>query len=102
MNTKRHISKAKEDSPDVSEQLGLFPLSVILVCGIIIIVVGIYLTITTKPAHGISLPDKTGQGGGRTITIIGPFAIGLGVAMGIFPAYFLIKRGIPKKKLKGN
>ena len=98
---KQH-NRAEQPGTNEQDKIPSFQLYVILACGIIIILVGIYLTVNGQTAHGISLPDKTGQGGGRQITIIGPFAIGLGVAMGIFPAYFLIKQGIAKKKLKNN
>jgi len=98
---KRHNRREDPGAKELDD-MPSFQLYVILACGIIIILVGIYLTVTAQSAHGISSPDRYGQGGGSKITIVGPFAIGLGVAMGIFPAYFLIKQRIAKKKLKNN
>ena len=64
------------------------PLVGMLVCGIIIIAIGIYLTISNELAIGRSF-SKRSFGGMNVIS--GSWAIVIGVALAAFPAYILIR-----------
>lgn len=69
-----------------------FQLYVILVCGFIIIIAGLYLFLKNNYAHGISLPGPYGGEGGRKIILDGKSIIVIGIIFCIFPLYELINQ----------
>ena len=74
-----------------------FPLYIILVCGLIVMFIGFYLTITKSKASGLTLPSRFGEGGGQTRIVIGPGSIIIGLGICVFPIYQLIKNKFVKK-----
>ena len=93
---KRKAKKRDEDS-DYPNYKGV-SMYMILGCGLIIILIGLYLTVFNQYASGTSLPGRSGQGGGNTQTIKGRDAIIIGIGFSIFTAYQLLKEKKNKKK----
>ena len=85
----------KTDDENDDEDIRPFPLYVTLCCGIIIILVGIYLLIYHIPVTGITAPRRSL---GSHYSITGAGVIFIGLALSIFPAYQLIRR---KRSLRG-
>ncbi|RPD43553.1 hypothetical protein [Paracnuella aquatica] len=70
------------------------PLYATLVCGAIIIIVGLYYLISNQALHGLTLPG--GRGSSRTwepVTIDGLGLILVGLVVCFYPAYILYKKG---------
>jgi len=71
------------------------PLYIILFCGIIVVLIGSYLTVFEETAQGIVQPGRyTGRGG--PVALPGWAVILTGLALCSFPACQLIKRKIGK------
>ncbi len=68
------------------------PLYAILFCGIIILVVGLYLFFNDTIANGFSVRTRSGRINGTQFSINGTGAIILGLAVCILPIYQLIKQ----------
>lgn len=60
------------------------PLYGVFVCAIIIIIVAVILIIKNEVASGYLRTNKVG-------TITGPIAFILGILLGVFPLYYLVK-----------
>lgn len=89
------LSHQPKDHDDL--QVRKFPLYIILTCGIVVTVVGLWLTTSNTLASGTTLPSRYGQGGGQHVVLNGPFTILIGILICIFPAFQLIKK-TPMKK----
>jgi hypothetical protein len=70
-----------------------------LFCGLIILSVGIYLTVTQKILHGVTLPGAhTGTGGaGRPVSLPGIGVLCVGILLSAIPAYYIIIDSRKKK-----
>jgi hypothetical protein len=74
------------------------PLVVILLCGLILLSIGVYFIISNTSAHGITQPDKYGRGGGTVFSVSGPALVIIGIGIMIFPVLQFIKKAIRKKE----
>jgi hypothetical protein len=92
---KCHYFRMKLDETNNYEQYRPFPLYVMLCCGVIVILIGVYLLFSNNSAQGVTIQGKLGTGGGRPISVSGSGTILIGVLISLFPAFQLIKR---KKK----
>jgi hypothetical protein len=72
------------------------PLYIILGCGVIILLIGIYLSINHVIAYGITNGSKYFKGGEKII-LNGLETIILGVAICAIPIYHLIKKAKEKQ-----
>ncbi len=101
MTTDENKSKRKRNKQIAVEEdytdFRPFPLYIILVCGLIVTLVGLYLIITNNAATGVTLPNRSGEGGGQTRIVSGPGAIVVGLGICVFPAYQLLKKKFVKK-----
>jgi hypothetical protein len=94
---KIHSLKGNTEPIDNEEgQFRKFPLYVILSCGVVVVIIGLWLTISNTLASGTTLPSKYGQGGGQQIILNGPFTIIIGILICIFPSFQLIRKAIKK------
>jgi hypothetical protein len=66
--------------------------------GSIILLMGIYLTITNQAATGTTLPGAGGLGGGTKVILSGISLICIGAFFLILPIYTLIKRITKRRK----
>jgi hypothetical protein len=66
-------------------------LYMILTCGIILTMIGVYLYVSNRVPHGTTLPTRH-VAGGKDIYITGITTMVLGVAISIFPIYQLIRK----------
>ena len=84
----------RRKSPEKNKEIEIrpVPLYSILVCGLIIMIAGLYLFIKENNAYGISLPGKYGEGGGNSIILNGISTIVIRLLICLFPAYQLIKQ----------
>ena len=73
------------------EQYRPIPLYMILLCGVIIVFIGIWLSVFNISANGISTGNKYGENAGKHIIITGPEAIFIGLGICAFPAIQLMK-----------
>ena len=88
-----HRKRNKADSEKSNDtEIRSFPLYSILVCGLIIIIAGLYLFIKNSYAQGISLPGRYGGNSGRRIILDGKSVIVIGLLFCIFPLYQIIKQ----------
>ena len=69
-----------------------------LFCGLIILLAGIYLTVTQKILYGETLPGAhTGTGGaGRPVSLPGIGVLCIGILLSAIPAYYIIKNSRKK------
>lgn len=95
---KRKLTKKEQDELDYKEirsykskfdKIGYY---VNFICGILILLVGLYLTFADKISIGTTLPGRSGSGGGQSIILNGPVTLFLGVFFLILPVYSLIKK----------
>ncbi len=92
MNKKKKENNLENDYPEFRP----FPLYALLVCGAVLVFTGLYLIVNNEAATGITLPGRSGIGGGKPISINGPSTLIIGLVVCVFPIYQLIK--ISKKK----
>lgn len=70
-----------------------FPMLVVLACGIIVVLIGIYLTFSGGRIHGEAYPGKSGgRNGPIDLSGIGVIVIGLLVCS--FPVYAFYKKDV--------
>ena len=72
-------------------------LYIMLFCGLLLTMIGLYLTLTNTFAFGPS--DGYGQEAGGIAIVSGPYSIIVGLGFSVFPSYHLIKQYL---KTKGN
>jgi len=77
-------------------QIRKFPLYIILFSGIIVTIIGLWLTVSDTLASGTTLPSKFGQGGGQHIILNGTSVIIIGILICVFPSIQLILKAIKK------
>jgi hypothetical protein len=67
-------------------------LYVALFCGLIVLLAGIYLTITQKFLHGLTLPGgRSGTGGAwKPVSLPGIGVLCIGILLSALPAYYII------------
>ena len=92
----KHISGKKSQNSE--SEFRKMPLYVILICGLFIILIGIYLTISGNLTTGISQPGKYGEGGGNRLTVNGPYLLIFGFLFTIFPVYQLLRMFFKRRK----
>lgn len=94
---KVHPSKRNIESAETKElQIRKFPLYIILLCGIIVSIIGLWLTISNTLAIGTTLPSRYGQGGGQHIILSGLSVTIIGILICVFPSIQLIRKAIKK------
>jgi hypothetical protein len=86
------MKKKEQRQEDKSEEFRRFPKYVLLSCGIIILSIGVYLIFSHRLAQGITLPGRTGQGGGQFVTLNGVSVAVIGLLLCIFPLYVLVRK----------
>ena len=86
---KRGSKKAKDEND--YPQYRSFPLYALLVCGLLIAIIGLYLILIRSAINGITFPGRMGIGGGKAVSINGPFILATGLSICIFPIYQLVK-----------
>ncbi len=89
MNDKVEKIKSKYYPPIPS-----FPLYGLIVCGIMLILIGVYLQINNI--------EFIGETGGESYGVNGPTSIVFGIVVLIFPIYTLVKQNREKKKYDKN
>src|SRR5690348_5146432 len=89
----------KNIEPTETEELQIrkFPLYIILFCGIIVSIIGLWLTISNTLATGTTLPSRYGQGGGQHIILSGPSITIIGILLCVFPSIQLIRKRIKNR-----
>ena len=95
---KNHPAKKNIEQTETEElQIRKFPLYVILFCGIIVSIIGLWLTISDTIATGTTLPSRYGQGGGQHIILSGPSITIIGILLCMFPSIQLIRNGMKNR-----
>ena len=89
---RRTNSRKNEESENASYEIRPFPLFVILICGIIIIIAGLYLFITNTYARSFAVHSRYGGGTIYPSSLDGTSITILGLLMCVFPVYQLIKQ----------
>jgi hypothetical protein len=87
-------SNTRKKEPKYYPPIHSFPLYGLIVCGIILVLIGIYLKV-----KGIKFLGETG---GESFGINGPATICFGIAILVFPIYTLIAQYKEKKRFDNN
>jgi hypothetical protein len=74
------------------KQFRTTPLIGVLICSTILVLIGVYLTIKSKVVKGLSLPYDDGYAPWRPYILSGWFMIVLGIGIGAYPLYLLIRK----------
>ncbi len=86
--------KRNDDLRDYPE-FRTFPIVVLLICGIVIFLIGLYLLITNQISGGVVVGKFGGSG---AVPISGVGTIIIGILFSIFPTGMLIKNKQQKRK----
>ena len=71
-----------------------FPMLVMLACGLIVVLIGVYLTISGGRIHGNTYPGKSGAGRYGPIDLSGIGVIVIGLLVCSFPVYAFYKKDV--------
>jgi len=83
----------KENNKDDNyPQYRSFPLYAILICGLLLLITGLYLLITKQMVDAVTFPGRWGSGGGKPFNLTGSSLTLVGLVICVFPVYQLIKR----------
>jgi len=80
---------AKDEQSKDAEHFQPFPLYVMLTCGIIIFIIGLYMFFSNTSTHGLVTPR---YGGSKDVIINWKGAIMLGLGICVFPVYQFIRK----------
>jgi hypothetical protein len=83
----KNLKAGEEDYPSFRP----FPLYAILICGLLVIIAGLFITVNSGWLSGTTFAGRFGRGGGQNVTSFGPGIIVIGVGMCYFPAAQLVK-----------
>jgi hypothetical protein len=89
------LSKKNRKNKEPEEQIDGFrplPVYVILTCAILLTSTGLLLTVTGQLAGVISMPGRSGQGGGQRLIISGQGLIDIAVLVAIYPLIEIFQR----------
>lgn len=78
------------------------PFFIILSCGLVILAIGIYMTVSNGIVHGNTFANRFGRGGNHSVTLTGPGIIFVGIIVLIVPVTVIISLFIEKVKKKHN
>lgn len=84
-------------SEPLKEVYPIFQLWIMLCCGIVIFLIGVYLKISNQVAFGSTSPGKFGEVMGNPNVIHPIFCILFGIVFSIFPIYALVKQKTSEK-----
>ena len=92
MRKKANHSESESSGSEIKDEIRPLPLTVILICSVIIISAGIYLQITKSAARGMIGGARYTGNPGHLISLDGTSVIIIGVLMSSLPIYELLSQ----------
>ncbi|HEY0354609.1 MAG TPA: hypothetical protein VGC29_00315 [Flavisolibacter sp.] len=89
--------KIKETAMGKKDRLRPIPLYIALICGLFVLLIGLYLSINERILYGKTLPNRYGQWGGEDVYIKGWWLMLIGLILSLYPALQLTKKSRKNK-----
>lgn len=96
----RRKKESQENEMKDVDEMRPFQLYVVLACGIIILLIGVYLCVTNGIIHGNTFANRFGQGGNGNVKITGTGILVVAFFVLVFPVSEIIRQFIKRRRTK--
>jgi|JI10StandDraft_1071094.scaffolds.fasta_scaffold62827_4 hypothetical protein len=97
-NRKNEDAAAKDAGPTIDRP---FPYIILLICSVLLILAGLYLTISDGLATGFTTINKSGTINSSQ-SLSGPWTMAIGIGLGVVPVWSLLKIRKARKQQQKN